>query len=447
MASQNAGPAFIGESARSQFFSNANSPTWLAGNNSNLYVFQLKIQSGGGNIDGAGVFKSADGGFTWAEADAADSPLSATGDPFWDVPNKVLICGLVTSTFPDSAQPIFLQNFNLQTETWGAPYATGGPNAVANVQWCFKRPDGSVVLIYDIGSSHPGGTTRLRAAVFATGSWSASIDVGVAILPFDASGNVLVGGTAATMDATGTIHIIFGNNSATQFMYQAFQPDNSLGSSHHFAGISQSGNTLGNIAISGNSLYVPYITNTRTNNTVQIGTPLTAPVWSVVTPAPLAYPANTLNQPGNILANAGTLYWFLNFKDPATATYPAYQIATSTDGGLTWAIIADDVPKPYFYDFEPGQSPIAPNADPTFGGLNPTFAMLVSGATVTVYGFDNIRNTSKGIFEGYFLNSATFAPPVTPAIKITFRGVKRTTCDPEQPVSQLPPVPHVKRAM
>ena len=43
-------------------------------------------------------------------------------------------------------------------------------------------------------------------------------------------------------------------------------------------------------------------------------------------------------------------------------------------------------------------------------------------------------------------------PPSPPfpsgaAIKITFRGVKRTRCEPVEPLAVLPPVPHVKRAM
>ena len=38
-------------------------------------------------------------------------------------------------------------------------------------------------------------------------------------------------------------------------------------------------------------------------------------------------------------------------------------------------------------------------------------------------------------------------PPGTGEIKITFRGVKRTNCDPDQPMAELPSPTHVKRAM
>jgi hypothetical protein len=38
-------------------------------------------------------------------------------------------------------------------------------------------------------------------------------------------------------------------------------------------------------------------------------------------------------------------------------------------------------------------------------------------------------------------------PPGTAQIKITFRGIKRTKCEPVEPLATLPPVPHVKRAM
>ncbi len=447
MALQVAGPAFIGESAKSFIFSLQNGSAWLStANAGNLYLFQVKNQSGGGNINGSGVFRSTDGGNTWAEMDATDSPLSATGSVFWDVPNRALICGLVTETSPASVQSTFLQNFDLNTETWGAAYATGGPNAENVVQLVFKRPDGSVVIVYDLGASWPGGTTRLRAAVFAAGSWSASIDVGVAILPSDATGNVLVSACAGAMDSTGVIHLIFGNNATTQYCYQALLTDNSLGSSHHFTGLNQSsGYSLGNIAVMGDALFVPFSANTRNNNAVIIGASLAGPVWSVVTPASLTY-TGRVRFPGNILANGSTLYWMVNFQD-ASFTYFGYQIATSTDAGQTWAILPDNIPEPFFYDFTPGESPIAPNADPTFGAQNSTFALLPIGGGIGLYGFANVRNTSKGLFLGYFLNSGSILAPVIPAIKITFRGVKRFECKPDEPLAVLPPVPHVKRAM
>jgi hypothetical protein len=62
-----------------------------------------------------------------------------------------------------------------------------------------------------------------------------------------------------------------------------------------------------------------------------------------------------------------------------------------------------------------------------------------------IYGYVNVAQVVVEIL----VPTAGIAPPViTPAIKITFRGVKRIRCAPEGPeYANVPVAPSVKRAM
>jgi hypothetical protein len=92
---------------------------------------------------------------------------------------------------------------------------------------------------------------------------------------------------------------------------------------------------------------------------------------------------------------------------------------------------------------------------PTGLGLN-TATGLVSGLPLAagVFGFTiQVTDSTAAVASVPCSITITSGPPPPPPgqgfVKITFRGVKRTRCDPAgQQVSELPPVPpHVKRAM
>lgn len=431
MAVQNSGPSFVAASAAfgSQFFFSGQ--PYLFSANGALYLVQQTFGSGGANINGTAVFKSTNNGTSWTELDAAHAPTAALGAAFFDQANNQIIFGLVTDTFPQSAQATFLQNFSLATETWGSAYATDGPNAVTVVQFCFKRPDSSIFIVYDFGSSNPGGTTRLRGAYWNGSAWSASIDLGANTIGLLASGAISVSETAAAMDSTGNIHLFFTSTNRTTFQYyQQINTSNALVSGVNLTGSfspATNHNVFGTTIVCGSNIVVSTVTGSQLDNTVLVGTPLSAPAFSVISPASLVA-ANRVRLPGPIGADAsGNLYWMCDFLD-STLTYDFYQIAKSTDCGNTWAILSDNLTAPYFYDFAPGQSPLAPNADPTFAVTIPYLGF----ANSTLYGFADVHNDAAGTGWGYFMNSEVLAGAGPSKFEISLFGVKRWI-KPEEP--------------
>lgn len=442
-APQQAGPAFVDlTGGGGQFF--ASGPQNVFASGGNLYAVVNTIGSGGSNINGTGVVKSTDGGTTWALMDAANSPSSANGVAWQD--GTTLIFGLVTDTFPQTQQTTFLQNFDMGTDTWGAAYATGGPLARTTVQFTFKRPDASIVIVYNLDATAPAGTSTLRAAAWDGAAWSSSIDIGVSLVALQANGLVNIGDTVAAMDSTGRIHVGFDNNNRTFFLFVQLDPSNAVVNAHQFTETFQPNlPPYGSMVIAGSNILISAMTNAGVNNTLLIGTALTSPVWTDVTPSALQ-PAN-LDKAGPIATDGANLIWMINFFDPVTFN-DNFQLAKSTDNGATWQILSDNTTSPYFYDFT--NSPLAPNTDPTFGISSATLAVLSPGGTPTAYGFVNVRNTSLGS-SGYFMNSEAVGPAPSPAptkLEISLFGVRRRyRAIPQGECLEVSPAPRIKRVL
>lgn len=398
------GPAFFPVTFPSQFFGIQTSQRWYETVNGVNFVFQQLIGSGGGGINGSGVFASADG-TTYTEQDAAHHPANATGAVFRDTLNNQWICALVTETAIPSQQNIFLQNFSFTTKTWGAAYAAGGPLAETTVVDCFKRPDGTIFVIFDLGNGHaPGGQTRLQAAVWNGAVWSANIDVGAASLPAQ---NIIGSTCSCAMDpVTGDIHIAYTNG--LNYFYQQIKADNTLGDSHAFGALNLKNGDFGNLILFNNRVIITAVDSTSTDNEIFIGTPLGATVWTKIAPVNLQGPAGKVGQQGMIGAVGSTLYWEVNFFDP-TFVYYGFKVFTSTDNGATWTIVPGNDTEPFFYDFTPGESPVAPNTDATFG-VSPAmfFVVQTSQFGVTTYLLGGVRNSALGTFANYVMNAQIF---------------------------------------
>lgn len=447
-APQTSGPSFLAGSPGDAEIPSTQTPSILATDNGTIYVLAWNAGAGGGNITGMSVYKPSNAGRTaFTQLDSANTPTNATAACVYDAVNRQFICGAVVDTFPQTAQPLFLKNFSTASETWGANYATGGPNALTLVQATFKRPDTSIVVIYK-NATQGGGTTNLRAAVWNGSSWSSSIDIGTALLPFDATGNINVGGAVAAMDSTGLIHVAFINNAGggSDMIYQQLKTDNTLGNSFHWTtaslSMSNGASGLGNMIVSGPNVLISYSSNAFTNNALQLGTPLANPVFSTVTPASLAQPAGQVNFAGPLATDGMNLVWMINSLD-ATFTYTFFQLAKSTDNGNTWAILTDNQAANYFYNFAPGGSTQAPNADPTFGTNSFQTAVLNLNGTATVFGFCNVRNTPASLLLGYLLNSEAIGSSPPSKFEISLFGTKRFGKSPEPECVVAPEPEHV----
>jgi hypothetical protein len=446
---QAAGPAFIDRTN----LATLTSPSSLAKSGGNLYLYSDKFlpyspPPGASST----VYKSTNGGTTWVEADSANYPVSAVGAAVYDSANNQFIVALCPTSYDPSSYPaaMYLKTFNLTTETWGADFASPGPMQ-SGVGSVFKRPDGSIVVIYASGVTPPTGETTLRAAVWNGTVWSASIDLGVALLPTVPSGYVYAHGSA--MDSTGVIHIVMSGNGSLHNAYQQLLTNNTLGNSFIFTGatnISSTSDGLGNMTIQNNSIFVPFMRSNGYENAVLIGTPLSAPVWSQVVPSALNIPTGTGfylgNAPGSIGTDGTALYWEINYtinggfhNNSYLNDYTIYKLATSCDNGATWAIVPSNLTNPYFYNFGPGGSPVDPNATPGYAAGNSFISVLHSGGTTTVYLFgavvdDTLFEPTHNYVEaflGYFMNSEAFSggcsSPAVCCVACSFLGGKSSS--------------------
>lgn len=411
-APQIVGPAYFTTNLVLQFFGSQNSIPWLFQvNGQRLYSLQQKIGSGGGNINGTGMWSSTDG-TTYTELDAAHDIPNALGTMFYDAPNNQAIVALVQDTAPPTQQTVFLKTFSTLTNTWGANFAAGGPLAVTVVQHVFKRPDGTILVIYDAGNGHaPAGQTRLQANVWNGAAWMGAFDAGAGSFATDGA-NLIVSTCCAIMDpATGNVHLAYTNG--THYYYQEILENNTLGSFHAFGALNLNFGAFGNIIIQGNNLIIGGFDITSTHNEFFIGTPLSAPVWTTVTPANMVYTVgHVANQP--IVATNGTnVYALVTFFDP-TFVYVGFQIWVSTDGGHTWTLAPNNGTEPFFYDFTPGQSPVAPNTDATFGITAPIFQAITTPTFgLTWYVLTGVHNTSLGTNSTYVINAQIISQPGT----------------------------------
>lgn len=230
------------------------------------------------------IYQSSDKGNTWQVLDQAHSPAciqsSETAAIYFDGAHTIIVAFPPTSDkIAGTIGPINLQNFDLSAGTWGAVYGTvGAPNCYSVAQ-CFERPDGSILVLYS--STFSGGNLLgQRAAVYAAGAWSTfAVDTNVGG-GYTAEGNQC----AAVMDSTGRIHL-FGtasNGSGIahhEVYYQAINTDNSLGT---FAVVLNPAQVAySQPVISGNSVLVSLTDNTSQLLNLAVGSPLSAPSFSV----------------------------------------------------------------------------------------------------------------------------------------------------------------------
>lgn len=261
--------------------------------NGNWYQVIVGDQSGTVPNPTVNVYRSLDGGATWAIAGAVGAPVFTVNDSgpaaVALVGNHVCVVWPVNGNLNTGATDnLRIKMFNLNTNVW-APPITGGPLGVISLQ-LFSRPDGSLLVIYISAI----GPVALSAVVFAGGIWGA---------PFRIDANLPAGYDAVVycqgaIDANGTVHAIFpGNNAVAQLtnLYeQQILPSNALGS---FSAITvwqlpAPGGSLGSLfntspLILNDSILVG-LQGSSTGDlsqpdyvTVAIGTPIAAPVWTV----------------------------------------------------------------------------------------------------------------------------------------------------------------------
>lgn len=402
---------FVDETNQSFFFGSNQQPSLFL-SRGNLYLFQIVPGIGGGT---AQVYKSTDDGNTWTVLDSTHAP---------PVGNAIAVLDgnqLIVTAQPFSLVNVafVLQNFNLLTETWGVAYGVGSPT-VNGVFAVFKRPDSSIVVIYDTGNPPPGGTSRLRAIIWNGASWSASIDLGANYLGVEATGNINVAATSAVMDPSGRIHAIFTNNGSTPWtagkilFYQALEITNALGNFFNFTGIGTTPRSFyNNVIVHQNSLI--FTIQTIGGFDYWVGANLANPVWT----RHIIGPAAGVSQTSGNIVSTGTQLVFMGVYTDGTGNNTFLVLFVSNDNGTTWINLNPSAP--YFYYFG-GGSPVPPTANPANSiPVTNNLYILFPGGVPTVYSFLSVVD---GIFFSPVIGlDASFqsipsAPPPTPPFPI-----------------------------
>jgi len=287
----------------------------------NLYSVMQSVNNPPGNIY---VVKSTDQGATWTILDLVNSPQrhitgvinAPTAGAYWDGVDTLTVAYNAGSLTVGG--PIKLQTFDLVNEIWGPLFGTSGAPIVNAVNQMYIRPDGTLIVLTNrimSGFSAVG----IRAFILASGVWSA---------PFNVDTNITIGfisnaSSSTVIDlTTGIIHL-FGralSGGTPLVWYQQILANNTLGPYENFgATFLPTFSGKGNPIIVGANLLLGVVDSTDTYPTLLLGTPLAAPVFSVLSSPgidpgfPGAGSTNTL-QP--TLASDGTnifaVYLFFN---------------------------------------------------------------------------------------------------------------------------------------
>jgi hypothetical protein len=116
------------------------------------------------------MFKSTDGSATWVQVGATVTARQFAAT--WDGVSKIT-CAF-NNDIGTSNVAWDLVDFDLNTETWGAPYGNSGALTSIELMSIGTRPDGSLILFYLNQTSVPV-KKWLKAAAYSAG-WSAEIN-------------------------------------------------------------------------------------------------------------------------------------------------------------------------------------------------------------------------------------------------------------------------------
>ena len=289
-----------------------------------LYFVAYRTSEAPGTDFTINIFKSTDLGNTWTLLDGAGAPnrgnQQATGACIYDGADTITVAW-TTGNGQGTTGAIQLQDFQISTSTWGAPYGAAGSPVVGLVNQIYKRPDGSLIALFN-RTFASGRVEGLSAAVFAAGAWGAPFAVDTNLT----ADRISDSRSATVLDSIGTLHIFMrcldsGTLLFKAWSYQQVHSDNSLGAFHNFAvgdaATSVFMNGEGNPVIVGNQIVFGVMNSALSNSILFVGTPLNNPVWSIGTgmdPAPPFSAGDTYYVP--VLARSSTkLYALVRITD------------------------------------------------------------------------------------------------------------------------------------
>jgi hypothetical protein len=377
-------------------------------------LFWMCLQNEGASNGSIQVWSSPDG-VTWTHRDGADESVTVSGfAATFDGAHTV------TAVFQQGnfSGNLFLQQFNLNTMTWGAPFAEQS-GITLEPFFIGQQSGGNFIVLSQDNSANP---VRCKAQVWNGATWSAAVDVtaGAEALSGFNSLVTVFDFAQAVIDASNIVHVIYGTFSSDpawnrRYFYQELTATDVLQHFQEFAGQTPPNQDLAafgsqpgpNLFINGTSIYWGILRNNYSSGppsypSAYVGTPLVNPVWSEL---------------GNLDPAA------LASQRPISA--PVWALNTTT--GQLWEAYNRLTP-----DAAGGQVQLL------LGGNSLTLSDSEhGGATVAQYGplfaFGGgvFMATGALVVEGPPV--ATVFTPVSASasyqVKITLRGVNRRRCD------------------
>lgn len=268
------------------------------------------------------IARSAIGGLNWQTVDKANGPMVAVppcAGAFYDGLHTVTVAYSPTA---DQITPVLgtvqLQDFDLDTGTWGPIYATAGAPSCYTVGPVFKRPAGDfIVLLSDTAGG--GFITGLKAAVYTPSSatWGASFSIDTGL-----TGGYTSDPTAtALVDSVGRLHVfsLAVNGAARRSYYQQIETDNSLGT---FVIIESSAGNISSPscqpATDGTSIVIGGL-DASGRACAFVGTPLSAPVFTTeqTIDSITSSPGNSNTAPVFAYGPKG---WYAAYRTPTPGT-------------------------------------------------------------------------------------------------------------------------------
>lgn len=277
----------------------------------NLYVLAERTLSGG---ESGEIWKSTDGGNTWSLL-ALESSLSSSD---WTNYVPCWADGQIVLTFLTNYAK--LVDFNLATETWGAPYGlTWGASIAFDGQAMLNRlSDGRIIVFYfDLAGNF------CYSLCAAAGAWITTGNILITAGSF--SGSISLRKVITTcVDSTDRSHVVIGSQApsgpanTSYYQYLNVLPTG-IATAPFLLPTTPPYGMLSNIfAAPDGNLYLGVFGPSSTANTSElwIGTPLTAPVWT--RHVLKDYLSTSYNYPINgwITWAAGNLYffWFVYYQ-------------------------------------------------------------------------------------------------------------------------------------